>query len=266
MCGPGHAAAVLVAPVSWRDRLPSRVGWKQPAGHGVVEDLPQQHVDFEDGLGRQPAGAVGTSLDEEVFVQVLDLFGPQRPQRYVAKAGEDVQAQLSAVPVEGDGAELALLSGQLGSFDVSGQGQAAAAGATTFVLLHGEPTCELFGLGTVGPSGVPPAALLAGGGVEPFVDDHVPAVVLPSDVALHHVSLVGGEARDRMDSSPRWRPGHTAATRGTHVEPGRVIGRGLPTIGAAAVDTDSLRTWVSSRKRTSCGGSRWSSPTARSER
>lgn len=73
-CGPGHPTSVLVTPVTWRDRKPRRVDGKQSAGDSVVEDLAEQDVDLEYGLGGQAPGAVGTPLDEQVLVQVLDLF------------------------------------------------------------------------------------------------------------------------------------------------------------------------------------------------
>jgi len=63
----------------------------------------QQDVDLEDRLGRQSAGTVGTAGGEQTFVQRLDGFGAQCSQRDGAEVGEDVQAQLAAVAVEGDG-------------------------------------------------------------------------------------------------------------------------------------------------------------------
>lgn len=96
----------------------------------------------------------------------------------MAEVGEDVQAQLAAVAVEGHGPELAGLAWQPGAFDVGGQGEAAATCAAALEFLIGEPPCQRFGFGSVGAGGMPPAAFLAGGGVEALVDDDVPVVAL----------------------------------------------------------------------------------------
>lgn len=80
-------------------------------------------------------------------------------------------------------AQLEALGGEPLVCEVGPEGERADL-VVAAVALGGEARNERCGFGAVGAGGMPAAVLLAGDGVEPFVDDGVVAVSLAGDVSL----------------------------------------------------------------------------------
>jgi hypothetical protein len=65
----------------------------------VFDRLPQHHGQHHDDVGGRTWGQLGLQVDDEG----LDVLAPDRGQREVTEAGQDVQAQVAAVGRPGGG-------------------------------------------------------------------------------------------------------------------------------------------------------------------
>src|SRR5690242_749250 len=98
------------------------------------------------------------------------------------------------------GGEHDLLAGQPAVGEVGAEGERPRL-VVAAVPFSGELRCQPFGVGSVGAGGVPAPPLPAGDGVGALIDDRVPAVALPRDVALHEDPPLGLDGRDAVEGS-----------------------------------------------------------------
>lgn len=116
-------------------------------------------------------------------VEPFEILGAQPPKPPTSDPREDVALGLVDVAAMRAGAQLEALGGQQVAGEVGTQGERPDF-VVAAITLSGEPRDERFGFGSVGAGRMPGAALLAGDGIEPFVDDRVEAVTLAGNVSL----------------------------------------------------------------------------------
>lgn len=161
------------------------VGGEHAAAHGVVEDVAHDSMDLVHGLGRQAAGSVVATLQEEPSVEVLHRVCADLAKRDGAEGGQDVQAQHPLVALDGRRSQLHPLRGQPVACDEPGEGQPAAGLPAAGPFLASELAGQPFGILPVGACGVPAPPLPPRGRVQTGVDHRVPLLALAGDIALH---------------------------------------------------------------------------------
>jgi hypothetical protein len=82
----------------------------EPLAYRVGQRAADDEVYLEHSLGRQGRPAVGRV--QQLFVEGLEMRGPQSPQPDASEAGQNVAVDLAAVAVPGAGAQGEALAGQ----------------------------------------------------------------------------------------------------------------------------------------------------------
>jgi len=165
------------------------VGGKHAAAHRVIEQVAHDSMDLVHGLGRQAAGAVVATVQQQLSVEVLHSVGADVAERDRPERRQDMQAQHPLVALDRGRSQLHALGRQPVAGDEAGEGQPAGGLPAAVPILAGELAGQPLGIRPVGSCGMPAPPLPPGGRVQAGVDHRVPLLALAGDIALHHRRL-----------------------------------------------------------------------------
>lgn len=161
---------------------------REPLLGGVGKRATHDEMNFVDRLGSEPITMLPAARAQR-GVEVVQVFGADRPERIPADGRNDVALDHPPVPVRGGGTDSTLAFRKPRVSQVVAERHRVSPTRGRHTIGFGDARRDRFGIGARRAGRVPPSALATGSRVDAVIGDDIEAVVARDDVG--HASVIG---------------------------------------------------------------------------